>query len=236
MKKADLIKYIVWYATENDIRLTTNRLVKFIYLADLYHARFKNGQTITRFPWAFIYYGPYCGEAMQCIDQLVTEGLINKATYDSHFGDDKKFHLFTCRDEEAENIEEKIHIGVLGYIQEAIRKLGDDTPQLLDYVYFKTEPMEGVKKGEILTFTKAKRHEPTKRITLKKLSPETIKAARQKIKLLSDKMSADRSNLIKDDKEIERYKDDAYYRFVEILDGEELQTGLKGMAKIQVAE
>lgn len=236
MKSIDIIRYIVWYATENDIQLTTNRLVKFIYLADLYHARLKGGQTLTGFPWKFIYYGPYCGEAMRCIDQAVKDGLICKATYDSHFGDYKEYNLFTCKDEEAEEIEKSIHIGIVGQIQKAIRTLGDDTPQLLDHVYFDTEPMANARKGDLLDFSKAERPEPMKKVKLKRLSPDAIKLARQKIKQLSDEMNADRERLIKDEQETAKYKDEAYYQFVEILDGEELGVGLKGTAKIQMTE
>ena len=64
----NLIKYIVLYATEQGIKLTQVRLVKFLYLADLYFARRNQGKTFTGLPWAFIYYGPYCGEAMTAID------------------------------------------------------------------------------------------------------------------------------------------------------------------------
>lgn len=236
MKTIDLIRYIVWYATENDIRLTTNRLVKFIYLADLYHARLKGGQTITGFPWRFIYYGPYCGEVMQSIDQAVHECLISKQTYDSYFGEDKEYNLFTCKDEDAEKVEESIHIGILGQIQKVIRTFGDDTPQLLDHVYFDTEPMADVKKGDLLDFSKAERPEPIQKVKLKKLSPEAIKLARQKIKQLSDEMDFNRERLIKDEKETKKYKDNAYYKFLEMLDGEELEVGLKGTAKIQMTE
>jgi len=236
MKPVDIIRYIVWYATENGIRLTTNRLVKFIYLVDLYHARLKCGQTLTGFPWRFIYYGPYCSETMRCIDQAVHEGLICKQTFDSHFGEDKEYNLFTCKDEDAEKIEESIHIGILGQIQKVIRTFGDDTPQLLDHVYFDTEPMANAKKGDLLNFSKAERPKPIKRVKLKKLSPDAIKLARQKIKQLSDEMNADRERLIKDQRKTEKYKDDAYYNFLEMLDGEELEVGLRGTAKIQMTE
>jgi uncharacterized protein YwgA len=236
MKASDLIRYIVWYATENDIRLTTNRLVKFIYLADLYHARIKKGQTITGFPWKFIYYGPYCNEAWQCIEQTVNEGFICKETYDSRFGDGKEYNVFTNKDEDTEKIEELIHIGVLAQIQNVIRKLGDDTPQLLDHVYFDTEPMANAIKGDLLDFSATEKSEPIKKIKLRKLSPDAIRLARQKIRQLSDEMNADRERLIKDEKETGKYKDDAYYKFVEMLDGEELGVGLKGTAKIQMTE
>jgi hypothetical protein len=84
-KVLDLIKYIVCYATDHDIRLTTVRLVKFLYLADLYHARLFGGETFTRFPWAFVYYGPYCREAMGSIEDARVQGLIASQTYESKY-------------------------------------------------------------------------------------------------------------------------------------------------------
>jgi len=45
----------------------------------------------------------------------------------------------------------------------------------LDYVYFDTEPMQDVKKGDLLDFLKVERFEPIEKIELKKLSSEKIK-------------------------------------------------------------
>ena len=80
----DLIRLIVWYASSRGEKLTTLRLVKFLYLADLYHARVSwfdsahhdpehvegsKGTTLTGWPWAFVHFGPYCQEAMSAIDR-----------------------------------------------------------------------------------------------------------------------------------------------------------------------
>ena len=139
MKPVDLVRYIAWYATQVGIKLTTNRLVKFIYLADLFHARIKKGETITGFRWQFVYYGPYCTEAWESIERAAQAGFVCKETLDSKFSLDKDYSLFSCNDPEAENLEDSIHIGVLSQLQSTIKKYGDDTPQLFDYVYFETE-------------------------------------------------------------------------------------------------
>jgi len=236
MKPIDIIKYITWYATQNNIRLTTNRLVKFIYLADLYQARRKGGETLTGFPWRFIYYGPYSHEAMQCIDQAVQEGLICKETFDSYFSVDKDYNLFSCQEDDAEKLEDSFHIGVLGQIQRAIKKYGDDTPQLLDYVYFGTEPMKDAKKGDLLDFSKVVKREPIQKVKLKKITPEAIKLAREKIKKIGEELKIGKEKLIQDERETEKYKDESYYNFIELLDGEELEVGLKGTARIQLQE
>lgn len=236
MNPVDIIKYIVWFASQQGIRLSTNRLVKFIYLVDLYQARRKDGETLTGFPWRFVYYGPYCSEAMQSVDLAVQRGLINKETYESRFSEGEEYNLFTCKDDDTEKLGEGIHIGVLGQIQAAIKKYGNDTPLLLDYVYFDTEPMKGVRKGDLLDFSTAKRPEPVRKVELKKLSTETIQRAREKIKKLGEDLKSDKERLIRDEQEAEKYKDESYYNFVKMLDGEELEVGLQGTAKIQLPE
>src|SRR3989338_139415 len=65
----DVVRLIVWYASRRGEKLTTLRLVKFLYLADLYHARVSKGTTLPGWPWAFVHFGPYCQEAMSAIDR-----------------------------------------------------------------------------------------------------------------------------------------------------------------------
>ncbi len=234
MKPVDLVRYIVWYATQVGIKLTTNRLVKFIYLADLYNARIKKGETITGFRWRFVHYGPYCSGAWESIEQAAQADFVCKETMDSKFALEKDYCLFSCDDPEAESLEDSIHIGVLSQLQSAIKKYGDDTPQLLDFVYFETEPMEGVKKGDVLDFSKARLPEPADRIKLKKIPADKIKLAREKVKLLGAQFKSDRENLAREEQENEKHKTESYYKFVKLLDGEPLESGLKGTAKINI--
>jgi hypothetical protein len=49
-----LIQFIVCQATEFEASLTPIRVIKFLYLADLYDARENKGETLTGWPWAFI--------------------------------------------------------------------------------------------------------------------------------------------------------------------------------------
>jgi len=234
MQVSDLIRYIVWYATQQDTRLTTNRLVKFVYLADLFYARIKNGQTITGFPWRFVYYGPYCSEVLSSIDMIVKYGLISKKTCESKFDGEKDYNLFWCRDDDAEEFAKKTDVEMIGQLQKAIKKFGDDTPQLLDFVYFDTEPMKDVRKGDLLDFSKAEKFKPSERIQLKRLSAEKIRQAREKIKELSDGLNADKKRLFNNEREAGKYKDESYYKFLEFLDGEELEVGLNGTAKVEI--
>ena len=232
-KILDLIKYIVCYATDHDTRLTMVRLVKFLYLADLYHARWFGGETFTKFPWAFVYYGPYCREAMVSIEEAKLEGLIASQTYESKYGD-KDYALFTCHDENYEDLRKMFPIAMLSELQSRIKKFGDDTAQLLDYVYFETEPMMDVKKGDRLDFSKAiaPRHEPV--VETNKMSKENIEQIKTRIKSIGTKFKTAKDNLIKDEQDTEHWKDDLYHRALDSFHEPEIPTGIEGIAKIKL--
>jgi hypothetical protein len=232
MKTTDLIRYTVWYATQREIKLTTVRLVKFVYLADLFYARAHGGATLTGFPWAFVYYGPYCSEVMREIDTLSqVHGGICKQSFESRYGD-KDFQLFTCNDPDAERLEDRIPNEVLYPLRESIRKFGEDTQALLDYVYFDTEPMEDVRKGEVLNFRKARPIVREKAQPLARLSKKDIQAAKHHISNLVGKMKKRLHQLDQEKTATSQFYDDIYFEALASVDEEDLETGLQGTARI----
>ena len=232
-KVLDLIKYIVCYATDHDIRLTTVRIVKCLYLADLYHARLFGGETFTKFPWAFVYYGPYCREAMGSIEDARLQGLIASQTYESKY-QNKDYALFSCHDERYEELRRTFPIPMLSELQSRIKKFGDDTAQLLDYVYFETEPMMDVKKGDRLDFSKARALQREPIIEPHKMSKENIEQIKAHIKNLGMKFRAAKDNLIKDEQDTSHFKDDLYRQALGSFQEPEIPTGIDGVAEIKV--
>jgi hypothetical protein len=231
----NLIKFIVGYATQNETSLTTLRLVKFIYLADLYYARKHSGKKLTGFPWAFVNYGPYCHESLDAIQRAELNGIICKKAYESKFGEDEMYNIYSCsEDTDLDEIEDEIPHEVLSSLRSAIKKYGDDTPFLLDYVYFETEPMANARKGDLLDFTKAKPLLPVTPIKLKKIPQDKINLAKSHIKTLGKKLMEGRSRLEREKLEAKRLKDDLYYEALEMLEGKDLETNLQGVAKIEV--
>ena len=99
-KIEELIHAIVWYTSRRGEKLTTLRLVKFLYLADLYYARVSNGKTLTSWPWAFVYFGPWCKQVNDAIDNAVKNGLVLAKEYPSKHNDDKDYRLFWLEDTE----------------------------------------------------------------------------------------------------------------------------------------
>jgi hypothetical protein len=230
-----LINFIVGYSTQNEIRLTTLRLVKFLYLADLYYARAHSGKILTNFPWAFVYYGPYCSDAATAIQDAEFKGIICKKSYESRFSEDEIFNIFYCpEDIDLDEIGDKIPFEVLTSLKAALKKYGDDTPLLLDHVYFETEPMQHARKGELLDFSKAKPLSQVSSVKLKQIPIEKINQAKDHIKSLERKTSEGRLRLERERFEEKRLKDDLYYQALKMLEEEDLESGLQGVAKIEV--
>lgn len=228
---SDLTAFIVCYAGERDINLTTLRLVKFLYLADLYFARHHSGQTFTGFPWRFVHYGPYCAEVLQEIDLAESQGLIDAGSMESKFVD-KDYTLYTCREGDSARLRKNLPDEMISPLQRAIRKYGDDTPALLDYVYFDTEPMEGVRKGNLLDFSKARPQVISEPVPVRRLSKAEVEEGRKHIRALVEQSKRGQQNLISEDRRAIELRDDLYYDTIEALDGEELRPGLTGTAHI----
>jgi hypothetical protein len=146
--------WICWYASSQETALTAVQLVKYLYLADLYHARRSGGATITGWPWAFVHFGPYCSEAIQTLEHVAAIGLVDAKRYESRYSE-KEFAVYRRSGPEPEAIDSVLSFAVRGDLKKAIKRWADDTPGLLDYVYFDTEPMTGVKPHDRLDFSKA---------------------------------------------------------------------------------
>jgi hypothetical protein len=222
----ELIQYITWLATERGDVLSPIRMVKFLYLADLYFARKNEGKTLTGWPWRFVHYGPFCSECLNAIDEAVNRGLIAAISYESSF-DEEEHLLYKCELEEQPDTASKLPFYVLGPLQTSIKKWADDTFALLDHIYFETEPMKNVDPGDTLDFSTAKEPEPFERIQMKKLSRNKIAEGRALIAKMREKQA---ECMIA---EPEQIHDAAYYQALNYLDGEALELSVEGEAEIE---
>jgi len=213
------------------MKLTTTRVVKFVYLADLFYARANGGAIFTGCPWRFIYYGPYCPEVMTELESAVKANQIFEDRRESKFGD-KDYFLYTCRDNEAENIENEIPTSVLSPLRQSLKLFGDDTQALLDHVYFETEPMEGVRKGDLLDFTKARPRSVEKLPIIPKLPSEKIEEAKRHIRDLIEQMEKDRATFENNIVSYLEPMDEIHAKALEIMDGEGVPDGMTGTAEI----
>jgi hypothetical protein len=227
---ARLVQYVTRLATERGTVLTPLRLVKLLYLADLYYARENSGETLTGWPWAFVHYGPYCREAMQAVDASVGRELITALPYESKY-DREENYVYRCDSEEADAVEDRLPIYVTSPLKGAVRKWADDSPQLLDYVYFGTEPMINAKPGERLDFSLAQRVSIEKPLPMIMLTKDKLQAARARVQNLAGRYQEQSQRR---DAEIEREpRDPEYQKTISVLEGEPLTEGLTGEAAIR---
>lgn len=223
-----LVQYITWLASEQGEVLTPIRLVKFLYLADLYYARYFQGETITKWPWRFVHYGPFCGQAMEAINQATKNELIEAIPFESNFDDEEHFY-YRCRLEEDHPLHDILPASVTLPLENAIKKWASDTYQLLDYVYFETEPMENVSYRDKLDFNKAKKQEIISQVSMRQLSKEKIKKAKEAIRKLKENWLAEKENT----NAVEPIYDKLYYQALEVMEEEDLLE-ISGIAEIKI--
>ena len=186
---AALVAWICWYARERSTSLTTVQLVKYLYLADLWHARRHGGSTLTSWQWAFVHFGPYCGQAMEAVDFSVARGLVIADRYESRY-DDKDYRVYRSATAMEPMLGEEVPWAVLSALKGEIRDWAEDTGGLLDYVYFDTEPMQGIEPSEILDFSRSRLPESVVTLPALSLSTRKIRHGREVIARLRERTVA----------------------------------------------
>src|SRR3569623_1509832 len=94
MKPDDRTNHLCWLlgaiariASDHGSRLTKVRLVKFIYIYDLFSAHHTQ-RTYTSWQWAFVHYGPYCRASTDIIDLAVKQRYLSAQAYESNYSDE----------------------------------------------------------------------------------------------------------------------------------------------------
>jgi hypothetical protein len=175
-----------WAATRDDV-LTLIRIVKFLYLADLYYARKRNGETLTGWTWRFVHFGPYCQESLVTVDRAVALGLIDKNPYTSSYTGEEQFIYRGRRltdEPQIERVLDSLSTYLTSTLKAAVKKWADDTAGLLTHVYFETEPMQGIEPQGILDFRKAQAPKKEIRVPAMKLSTKQMKQAKEALESL----------------------------------------------------
>jgi len=143
---AKLILYIVYELNELGRSPSTIQLVKYLYLIDIEHQR-RFRKPLTELRWVFYKYGPYAFEFKD-----ITEGL----------GFDLTVETFTTEGGEGRSYKTETEVPFPPELRSYSQSVVDNvlkkwafvtTKELLDYVYFHTEPMIDAKRGDILDFS-----------------------------------------------------------------------------------
>lgn len=136
----DQLLYVIasMYKERHGHGIAKTRLLKLAYLAEVFSKRLTN-KRLTEAPWLFWHYGPYLMEYPKMLESaaFVVE---TDREYDSIFPAPGWDALKLCNDEEIA-------------VSRAMKLADEEFNELLDFVYFDTEPMINVKqRGDVLDF------------------------------------------------------------------------------------
>lgn len=133
-----LIPALVSYITSKGSYVTKTKLLKLLYLIDVEYFR-ANRTLYTGFSWKFFHLGPWAPEFDSAIQNLTNAGVIletqsSRPDYDvKFFSTDQPYDLWRLFSSHKEELPVRI---VLNTWAES------STAEILDHVYFNTEPME----------------------------------------------------------------------------------------------
>lgn len=227
-----LLGALAYIASSRGSRLTKIRLVKLLYLLDVYWARAEK-RTFTNWPWAFVHYGPYCRESTDAVDFAERAGYLIAESYESRYSDED-FRLYgpgeMISEADVDQVMDHLPLYVSQCLQVAVKRWHDDTYGLLDYVYFKTGPMEHARPGDRLSFEMEQmpNMEEFRPVTMLPLSNNKKRVLKEAISKIGEKkpMDAQPDGLF--DKE--------YFDFLLAITDPETETGISGIAKMNFEE
>ncbi|MDE2993871.1 MAG: Panacea domain-containing protein [Chloroflexota bacterium] len=143
-----LVDYIVQKLSDHEGTAARTRLAKLLYLFDIEYYRV-HGHPFTHLQWRFLHYGPYdtALEPYLGSDEATTtsghRAYVARGSYEDVSVDD----ILTLSDRMI--------------LDRVVEQWGlEDSPVLFDYVYFGTEPMENVIRGEVLDFSRVAKATP----------------------------------------------------------------------------
>src|SRR5258708_24128790 len=137
-------------------KLSRTALVKFLYLLDVFFAEESRGKRFTEFDWRFLHFGPFAYEAVNSIETLGKNKQINKEEIQN---EEMEGSLYSLPDWTNPKPLETLGVpsGAKVQLAQVMKTYAYDLPGLLNYVYFRTSPMEGALPGQRLSFDGCKK-------------------------------------------------------------------------------
>ncbi len=152
----DLIPAIVSYVVQRGSYVTKTKLLKLLYLCDVEYYRIFR-RLLTGFQWKFFHLGPWTREFDPLLKELIASGVLAESRSRTEF----ETRLL-------ETFEEFELAKIFGTLREEtpVKRVLDrwaesSTGEILDYVYFYTEPMEHGIRNEPLDFTSIAEQAPS---------------------------------------------------------------------------
>ena len=163
----ELLLKILTEASERDFSVGKTQLVKFLYLVEVEYFRITR-QRLTDLRWLFYHYGPYALE----LEDILAHSEFHKEQFATQ--SERDFIRFRVA-EQVRGYKTSLDARVTLLIKKIVGRWKDKPlAELLDYVYFETEPMVSVtKRGEVLDFSTIKPESETEKVIPLKASKAT---------------------------------------------------------------
>ncbi|MCA9423262.1 MAG: hypothetical protein KC592_19740 [Nitrospira sp.] len=172
-----LIPAIATYAKDKDIRLSKTKLLKLLYLFDVEYYR-QHGATFTGFQWKFFHLGPWTNEYDPILEGLVRSGALLAKPYSTGEYEGCNY----------EPVEECDFSPIFPRVKDemALRNIlsvwaEKSLGEILDHIYFRTEPMEqGIRNAPLdFSLIPSQSPEPYRRSSSGKTSKELAHRRKQ---------------------------------------------------------
>ncbi|MBI4535311.1 MAG: DUF4065 domain-containing protein, partial [Ignavibacteriae bacterium] len=151
----DILIQVLSEAVDKGKSLGKTRLVKFLYLTEVEYYR-EIGERLTELRWLFYHYGPYALE----LEDILAEPKFKRSEFKTE--DDRDVILFRVA-EPMPSYARRVDVKVSLLVKKIVGRWIDKTlAELLDFVYFETEPMQTAeRRGELLDFSTVKKETQT---------------------------------------------------------------------------
>lgn len=236
LKNIDLIiQYALVVAGQQDPferKLGRIHLIKYVYLADLAYAKYHDGESFTGLKWIFHHFGPWSVECYKRIEPALSEiGAHQMVIESDKYGD---FVRWESDDPELfDKLTDILDLTVSSAIQHYVRKFGNDTYNLLDYIY-KTGPMLNAAPEEMLDLSHevVKKPDPEHTIVKTELTDRQKKKQRERFldfkKHLNERLEAKINSQKASVCQIPPRYDDVFFDGLAKLDEDERKAPLSG--------
>jgi len=145
----NLIPAIVTWIVDHDSYATKTKLLKLLYLFDLEYYR-QHRRTFTGFGWKFFHLGPWAAEYDPALKGLVAHGILSEQR-------SKSSEYDTAFYRPGERVETRQAVATVkdeSILLQVLKRWGTcTTGEILNYVYFQTEPMEAGIRNQPLDFS-----------------------------------------------------------------------------------
>jgi hypothetical protein len=145
----NLIPAIVTWIADHDSFATKTKLLKLLYLFDVEYYR-QHRCTFTGFEWKFFHLGPWAAEYDPALSGLLAHGILFEQR-------SKSSEYDTAFYKSAERVETRhafVNVKDESILLEVLKRWGTRTTgEILNYVYFQTEPMVAGIRNEPLDFS-----------------------------------------------------------------------------------